>query len=140
MKRLNREIRRRTKAVGNFQRRGIGPHARLDPSQACSLHPAEPQRAYTNMECLREQDREQQMESAVIAGKPAIALHGPAASKMRVRKILDRTREVVSVDGWLLIVGILVVFGWILKAICRLFFGIGKVVVGDDPPRRDERL
>ena len=39
LERLNREIRRRTKVVGNFQRRGIGPHARFGPSQACSLHP-----------------------------------------------------------------------------------------------------
>lgn len=38
LERFNREIRRRTKVIGDFQRRGIRPDARFGPSQACGLH------------------------------------------------------------------------------------------------------
>ncbi len=44
-------------------------------------------------------------------------------------------------EGLLLIGGILVVFGWVLKAVCGLFFGIGKGILGDGScsSRRDGR-
>ena len=60
-------------------------------------------RAYLNMECLREQDREQRQESAAISRKSDIALHGPAASKPKGRKILDRTGtggDVARGESW----------------------------------------
>jgi transposase-like protein len=65
LERLNREIRRRTKVIGNFP---DGESALMLVS-ARVRHVASTKwgkRAYMNMELLREQDREEQRKSAVV--------------------------------------------------------------------------